>query len=117
MMIMERKELVFVLRLSKEEKEKIFDPQKKTQLSKSEYCRRILLGASDTIFSKEDMAVRDDIRNQMRWISANVNQIAKALNGMLNSDRPVTFSDSQLQIIDRLKGMIAEWAKAKRRIL
>lgn len=111
------KRLVLKIRLSEIEEQKIFAPQKKTHLSKSEYCRRILLGASETIFSREDIAARDEIRNQMRWISTNVNQIAKALNGMLNRDKPVFFSGSQLQTIDRLREIITEWAQAKRRIL
>lgn len=114
---MAKRELIFKLRLSEEEAKKIFATQKKTHLSKSEYCRRILMDRADTILSKENLAVRDDIRNQMRWISANVNQIAKALNGIVGNDKPFIFTPVQIEMIEALTAIIGNWATAKRRIL
>lgn len=114
---MAKRELIFKVRLSEEEAKKIFAPLKKTHLSKSEYCRRILLDRADTIFSQENLTAREDIRNLMRWTSANVNQIAKSLNGILKNNKPLIFTLSQMQMINNLKELIASWAAAKRRIL
>lgn len=114
---MKKRELVFQLRLSQEESDKIFSVQKKTHLSKSEFCRRILLGESNTILTKENTKTRDDIRNLMQWTSINVNQIAKSLNGILKNDKPFELSSNQLVMIESITKLINTWAEAKRRIL
>lgn len=114
---MKNREKILKIRLSDEEEKRIISKQKKTYLTKSEYCRRILLGESETIFSKEYLAIKEDVRAEIRMISLNINQIAKAINGMIKNDKVVAFTPVQQRMIKDVLEIIKRWDNMKGRLV
>lgn len=114
---MEKRGKTLKIRLTEEEEKRIVSCQKKTYLTKSEYCRRILLNESETIFSKEYLVIKEDIRTEIRMISLNINQIAKAINGIVKNDKSITFTPVQQEVIKNILETIRRWDSMKGRLV
>lgn len=98
-----------ILRLTPSEYKEFDKYRKKTGLTVSELSRILLLRHYDKIPNAENMATLHALKYELNQYGNNFNQIAKALNAILKSDKKFHFSTEQRRSIDAIQSMFVRW--------
>ncbi len=69
---------VFILRLMKKDREKLFQDAENANISASEYIRRLINNKRP--YSREDIGTIKELIHEVNAIGVNINQIAKHFN-------------------------------------
>lgn len=88
----------------------------KTGLTDAEFLRRLIFSEVDRIPNKKDTRLLNYVILSMGQANNNINQIAKALNGMLKSGER-RFSSVQQQNINNLLEIINQWSSVSKEIV
>lgn len=89
---------------------------KKTHLTRAEFLRRLIFSELEKIPTKKDTRLLDYVVLGMGQANNNINQIAKAMNGMLKSGER-RFSSAQERNINNLLEIINQWSRISKEVM